>query len=91
MITTQIEKELVADIYINRNKTITKALFSSSIFHGYKELLVGQPALSSIDITSRVYGFCGGAHQQAATMALEHIAMKTWNPLIFSYLIHDKY
>jgi len=74
MVTSQIEKELIADVYINRNKTITKALFSSSIFHGYKDLLIGQPALSSIDITSRVYGFCGGAHQQAATMALEHLA-----------------
>lgn len=74
MITSQIEKELIADIYINRNKTITKALFSSTIFHGYKDLLIGQPALSSIAITSRVYGFCGGAHQQAATMALEHLA-----------------
>lgn len=73
MVISQIEKELIADIYINRNKTITKALFSSPIFHGYKELLIGQPALSSIDITSRVYGFCGGAHQQAATMALEHL------------------
>lgn len=74
MVTSQIEKELIADIYINRNKTITKALFSSTIFHGYKDLLIGQPALSSIEITSRVYGFCGGAHQQAATMALEHLA-----------------
>ena len=74
MVTSQIEKELIADIYINRNKTITKALFSSTIFHGYKDLLIGQPALSSIAITSRVYGFCGGAHQQAATMALEHLA-----------------
>ena len=74
MVTSQIEKELIADIYINRNKTITKALFSSPIFHGYKDLLIGQPALSSIDITSRVYGFCGGSHQQAATMALEHLA-----------------
>ena len=55
MVTSQIEKELIADIYINRNKTITKALFSSTIFHGYKDLLIGQPALSSIEITSRVY------------------------------------
>lgn len=73
MVATQIEKELIADIYVNRNKTITKALFSSSIFHGYKDLLIGQPAFSSIAITSRIYGFCGGSHQQAATMALEHL------------------
>ena len=61
-------------IYVNRNKTITKALFNAPIFHGYKDLLIGQPALSSIAITSRVYGFCGGAHQQAAAFALEHLA-----------------
>ena len=80
MIATQIEKELIADIYVNRNKTITKASFSSSIFHGYKDLLIGQPADSSIAITSRVYGFCGGAHQQAAAMALEHLADTTVPP-----------
>ncbi len=74
MLASQIEKELIADIYINRNKTITKALFSSTIFQGYKDLLINQPALASIAVTSRVYGFCGGAHQQAATMALEHLA-----------------
>jgi len=80
MAATQIEKELIADIYINRNKTITKALFSSNIYHGYKDLLIDQPALSSIDITSRVFGFCGGSHQQAATMALEHLAEATVPP-----------
>ncbi len=74
MVTAQIEKELLADVYINRNKTITHATFESSIFHGYQNLLIGQPALSSIDITSRIYGFCGGAHQQAAVMALEHLS-----------------
>lgn len=80
MITAQIEKELIADIYINRNKTITKALFHSPIFHGYKELLIGQSATSSIGITARIYGFCGGAHQQAAAMALEHLAEATVPP-----------
>lgn len=71
---SQIEKELVADVYVNRNNTVTKAVFSSTIFSGYKDLLIGQPALSSIAVTSRIYGFCGGAHQQAAVMALEHLA-----------------
>ena len=80
MIVSQIEKELVADIYINRNRIVTHANFSSSIFHGYQRLLVGQPALSSLDITSRVYGFCGGAHQQAAVMALEQISGATVPP-----------
>lgn len=74
MAATQIEKELIADVYINRNKTITKALFESPILNAHKDLLIGKPALSSIDISSQVYGFCGGAHQQAATMALEHLS-----------------
>ena len=74
MAASQIEKELVADVYINRNNTVTRALFSSTIFSGYEDLLIGQPALASIDITSRLYGFCGGAHQQAAVMALEHLS-----------------
>jgi len=80
MVATQIEKELIADIYVNRNKTITKALFSSTIFNGYKEVLIGQPALSSSVITSRIFGFCGGSHQQAATMALEDLAATTVPP-----------
>ena len=80
MVATQIEKELIADVYINRNNTITGASFRSILFNGYRGLLVGQPALSSIDITSRVFGFCGGAHQQAAVMALEHLSESTVPP-----------
>ena len=38
----QIEKELVADIFVNRNKVITQALFNTSIFHGYNDLLIGE-------------------------------------------------
>lgn len=69
----QIEKELVADIFINRNKVITQALFNTSIFHGYDSLLIGEAPEASLSITSRIFGFCGGSHQIAAAMALEHI------------------
>lgn len=90
VVAAQIEKELLADVYINRNKTITGASFRSILFDGYKDLLIGQPALSSIDITSRVFGFCGGAHQQAAVMALEHLAESTVpsNAHILRSIIH---
>lgn len=70
----KVEKELIVDIYVNRNKTITKALFSAPIFNGYQGLLIGQPALTSLSLTPRIYGFCGGSHQQAAAMAIEHLA-----------------
>lgn len=76
----QIEKELVADVYVNRNKTITHALFSTSIFHGYNDLLIGELPETSLSVTSRIFGFCGGSHQQAAVMALEHIANATVPP-----------
>ena len=69
----QIEKELVANVFVNRNKVITQALFNTSIFHGYQELLIGEVPEASLSITSRIFGFCGGSHQLAATMALEHI------------------
>ena len=73
----QIEKELVADIFVNRNKVITQALFNTSIFHGYNDLLIGELPETSLAVTSRIFGFCGGSHQQAAVMALEHLANTT--------------
>ncbi|MEL6717864.1 MAG: nickel-dependent hydrogenase large subunit [Bacteroidota bacterium] len=76
----QVEKELIADVYINRNKTIVQALFSSPIFHGHQNLLIGEQACSSLAVTSRIFGFCGGSHQQAAVHALEHIAGATVPP-----------
>ena len=69
----QVEKELEADVYVNRLGIITRAAFRSSMFEGNKDLLIGGSARDGIKITSRIFGFCGGAHQQAATMALENI------------------
>ena len=69
----QIEKELVAEVFVNRNKVITQALFNTSIFHGYDDLLVGESPSASLSITSRIFGFCGSSHQIAAAHALEHI------------------
>ena len=79
-VTNQVKKELIVDIYVNRNKVITKALFNAPIFHGYQDLLTGQTAITSLSVTPRIYGFCGGSHQQAAAMALEHLADATIPP-----------
>lgn len=74
-ISGQIEKELEADVFINRLGIITHSVFHSPMFEGNKALLLGGPARNGIKITSSLFGFCGGAHQQAATLALEN----AWN------------
>lgn len=68
----QVEKELEADVYVNRLGIVTHAEFRSPMFEGNKDLFLGGPARNGIKITPRIFGFCGGAHQQAATMALEN-------------------
>lgn len=67
----QVEKGLEADIVVNRKGIITKARLHSSIYQGDKGILLGQPATTSLKITSRIFGFCGGSHQLAAARALE--------------------
>lgn len=36
-------------------------------------MMKGQPAHQAYQATTRLFGYCGGSHQQAATMALEQI------------------
>ena len=71
----QVEKELEADIVVNRKGVITKARLHSSLYQGDKGILLGQPAMTALKVTSRIFGFCGGSHQLAAARALE----TAWN------------
>ena len=71
--TAQAEKDLLARVYLNRNGVVTRAAFSSAIYQGDKGILAGQPARAALVIPSRIFGFCGGSHQLAAAMALEHV------------------
>ena len=70
--TAQAEKDLLARVYLNRKGVVTRAAFSSAIYQGDKGILTGQPARAALVIPSRIFGFCGGSHQLAAAMALEH-------------------
>ena len=73
----QVEKELEANVFLNRAGIVTRADFQSSIYRGDKGALIGEPALAALSFTSRVFGFCGGSHQQAAARALEHMWKST--------------
>ncbi len=70
--TAQAEKDLLARVYLNRKGVVTRAAFSSPAYQGDKGILTGQPARAALAIPSRIFGFCGGSHQLAAAMALEH-------------------
>ena len=70
--TVQAERDLLARVYVNRNGVVTRATFRSPIYQGDKGILDGQPARAALVIPSRIFGFCGGSHQLAAAMALEH-------------------
>lgn len=70
--TAQAEKDLLARVYINRKGIITRATFYSPVYQGDKGILTGQPARAALSVPSRIFGFCGGSHQLAAAMALEH-------------------
>ncbi|HQU59276.1 MAG TPA: nickel-dependent hydrogenase large subunit [Saprospiraceae bacterium] len=69
----QIEKELEADIYVNRSGAISQATFRSYIHQGDKGLVIGQNSRAGLAAWPRIFSFCGGAHQLAAARALERI------------------
>ena len=68
----QAEKDLLAKVYLNRRGIVTRATFRSPVYQGDKGILAGHPARAGLVIPSRIFGFCGGSHQLAAAMALEH-------------------
>jgi Ni,Fe-hydrogenase I large subunit len=68
----QLEKELDIELFVNRNRVVQEARFHSSIYQGEKGVLHGRPAREAGRVTAHIFGFCGGSHQQAAAMALEH-------------------
>lgn len=68
----QVEKELEADVYINRNGQIMRATLRSGLYQGDKGILIEQRPESACRLTAHLFGFCGGSHQQAAAKALEN-------------------
>lgn len=68
----QAEKDLLARVYLNRKGVVARASFDSPVYQGDKGILAGQPARAALSVPSRIFGFCGGSHQLAAAMALEH-------------------
>lgn len=68
----QVEKELEADVYINRNGQIMRATLRSGLYQGDKGILMEQGPVSACRLTAHLFGFCGGSHQQAAAKALEN-------------------
>lgn len=70
--TAQAERDLLARVYLGRKGAVARAAFSSPVYQGDKGVLTGQPARMALATPSRIFGFCGGSHQLAAAMALEH-------------------
>ncbi|MBX2878261.1 MAG: nickel-dependent hydrogenase large subunit [Saprospiraceae bacterium] len=68
----QVEKELEADVYINRNGQIMRATLRSGLYQGDKGILMEQRPEAACRLTAHLFGFCGGSHQQAAAKALEN-------------------
>lgn len=68
----QVEKELEADVYINRNGQVMRATLRSGLYQGDKGILLEQGPVSACRLTAHLFGFCGGSHQQAAAKALEN-------------------
>ncbi len=68
----QVEKELEADVYINRNGQIMRATLRSGLYQGDKGILMAQRPEVACRLTAHLFGFCGGSHQQAAAKALEN-------------------
>ena len=68
----QVEKELEADVFINRNGQIMRATLRSGLYQGDKGVLLNQAPESALRLTAHLFGFCGGSHQQAAAKAMEN-------------------
>lgn len=72
-ITGQTEKKLEANVFVNRRNIVMNTALRTSISGGDRGVLLGQDARAGLSITPRIFGFCGGSHQQAAVQALESI------------------
>lgn len=71
----QAEKRLEIDAYVNRKGIVSHSVVRTSVAGGDRGVLIGQPVLAGLSLTPRIFGFCGGSHQQAAATALE----SAWN------------
>ena len=67
-----LEKELGIDLYIDRNDIVQRASCSVTHHQGERGILVGRNPREIPYVASHLFGYSGGSHQQAATMALEH-------------------
>jgi uptake hydrogenase large subunit len=68
----KLEQELDAEVYVNRNSEVTRATFRTTLYQGDKGILDGQPSRAGLSAWPRIFSFCGGSHQLAAVLALEH-------------------
>ncbi len=67
-----LEKELGIDLYIDRNDIVQRASCSVTHHQGERGILVGRNPREIPYVASHLFGYSGGSHQQAATIALEH-------------------
>lgn len=54
-----------------KERKVTEAHSSATLFRGYELILKGRDPRDAIDISSRACGVCGGVHSTCASMALE--------------------
>ena len=69
--TNSSEKLLEAEVYVNRNGLVMNSAIRTPILGGDRGVLSGQHMLAALSVAPRIFGFCGGSHQQAAAFALE--------------------